>query len=265
MAILCAVRHELAPLARRLHPPRPGAPGRRDRRTQPPRHYPAFCGWLGDTEVLLVASGVGRRCAAEAAEHVMTSWAPDALLIAGVAGALDPLLHLGRVVIAESVLWEQGCLVPSLSLPAPGAERGPLLSVDRVLATAADKLGALAEHAGGAAAPGSAVRLGAGAPRVVEMETAGAVPAAEARGVPWGAVRAVSDVAGESLPFDFNLLRDESGDIPASRVALMACARPRCIPGLLRLGRNTSLAAAALARYLAAWLEGDEGTGPSDD
>jgi hypothetical protein len=86
------------------------------------------------------------------------------------------------------------------------------------------------------------------------METAAAARVCEARGIPWAAVRAISDTADEALPLDFNRLRDPDGGLATSRVALAALARPASIPGLLRLGRHTGLASQALAEYLAGWL-----------
>jgi adenosylhomocysteine nucleosidase len=84
----------------------------------------------------------------------------------------------------------------------------------------------------------------------VEMETAAAASVAEHFKVPWGAIRAISDSAEESLPMDFNQLRDKEGDLPVSTVVLVAMRRPARIPGLIRLGSATNHAAKALAEAL---------------
>ena len=86
------------------------------------------------------------------------------------------------------------------------------------------------------------------------METEAAARVAQAQGVPWAAIRSISDRAAESLPLDFNRLRGPDGDLSMIRVALAALARPTSIPGLLRLGQNTAVAAENLARFLRDWL-----------
>jgi adenosylhomocysteine nucleosidase len=236
VALLFAVRQEMAALARRVQPTRAAAPAR--------LQYPTLFGELSGHSLLLLAGGVGARRAAAAADELLDAWTPDLLVMAGVAGALDPALSVGDVVVADAVDTDAERrtpgVIPVLRQPPASlsrARRGTLLSIDRVLQTAAEKRGAA-----------SGGRL------AVEMETAGLARVARERGVPWAALRAVSDTADESLPLDFNRLRDPDGDLPTSRVALMALAQPRSIPGLMRLGRNTSLAAEALAAYIACWL-----------
>lgn len=195
-----------------------------------------MAGRLGSRKVLLIAGGMGVRCAARATEALIAEWSPDAIVITGVAGALSADLRRGDVLAASRVQTESGRLAPPILLP--NTPTGTLLSVDRVLVTALEKevalraLGALQE------------------PAAVEMETAGAAAVAERLGVPWGAVRAISDGAEESLPMDFNRLRAKDGDLPIASVALAAMRQPGCIPGLIRLASGTNLAAKALARAL---------------
>jgi adenosylhomocysteine nucleosidase len=238
VALLVAVAQELGPLKRRLGLQREGAPS--------VPGLPCFVGRVGETEVLAAAGGVGARRAAAASRLLLDSWEPGLLVMAGVAGALSPRLRVGDVLAAEEVETSAEILVPSrvprLSANRPEEPRfvsGRLLSIDRVLITAAEKQDA-----------------GSGGALAVEMETAGLVGEAIAQGIPWGAVRAISDVASESLPLDFNRLRDSGGDLPVRSVALEALRRPGSIPGLLRLSRNTGAAAEALASFLDAWLRG---------
>lgn len=151
-------------------------------------------------------------------------------------------------MVATSVITEIGTFQPNVELPRqPGSRSapvhsGPLLSLDRVLITAAEK-----RHASASAASGR--------PLAVEMETAGMLHAANLQKTPWAAVRAVSDTCEETLPLDFNRLRSPDGDLPTSRVALAAISRPAAIPGLIRLGKNTTLAAESVATFLAEWLD----------
>jgi adenosylhomocysteine nucleosidase len=215
-------------------------------------------GQLRAAQALLVAGGVGAERAARAAESILQAWKPDLLTIAGVAGALSPSLKVGDVVIANAVYTAGDPLRPSV-IPAAlhrPTQTGPLLCLDRVLVTAGEKHAAFAppEHPTPNTQHPTLNTQHPTPPLAVEMETAAAARVAEAHGVPWAAVRAISDTAGESLPLDFNRLRDADGDLRTSRVALAALARPGSIPGLLRLGRNTGIAAEALACFLDHWL-----------
>jgi adenosylhomocysteine nucleosidase len=235
--VLFAVPQELGPFAQRITPtaaPRPDLP------MVAPR------GRIGEYDVVCLAGGMGPKRAAAAAEALLRVWKPDLLIMAGVAGALSPELSVADLVVADAVLSGEEVLIPTevLSLSGASYRTGPLLSLDRVLVTAEEKRAAVTGHP---------------APLAVEMETAAVARVAAAIGVPWSAVRAVSDTAVEALPLDFNRLRGADGDLPTSRVALAAVSNPRSIPGLIRLGRNTNLAAKALAEFLAGWIESRSG------
>ncbi|HEU4754542.1 MAG TPA: hypothetical protein VFU47_15645 [Armatimonadota bacterium] len=239
IALLVAVAQEGNPVARRL--------GLTERHPGGILH-----GTREGMEVALAVGGMGAHRAALAADRLIEEWRPDLLLIAGVAGALAPGLSVGDLVVADAVCSEGPTLRPTLpAIPGPEARIGGLLSLDRVLVTADEKR---------LAREGYPDR-----PLAIEMETAAAARIAVARGVAWGAVRAISDRADEALPLDFNRLRGPGGDLPTSRVALAALFRPASIPGLLRLGKNTSLAAERLAEFLHSWTaalaEADNGRG----
>jgi adenosylhomocysteine nucleosidase len=87
------------------------------------------------------------------------------------------------------------------------------------------------------------------------METWGAVQVAQKHGVPWLAVRAITDSVEADFPFDFNALADADGNVDRGRVILATIARPWKIPALLRLGARSSLAARNLATFLESFLE----------
>lgn len=243
IAILFAVEQERAPLLRYLPLPNP-RPDLRDRRIF----------WISEVDgrhVLLLAGGVGHRKAEEAARRIVEHWVPDLMIMAGVAGALAPEAAVGDVVLADRIVTPSGELIPNL-VPVPGettarsVRTGALLCADRVLVTAAEKKAAYSPNA---------QRPMPNAPLAVEMETAGLAHVAMEHRIPWAAVRAISDSADESLPLDFNRLRSADGDLPTSRVALAAITHPWAIPGLIRLGKNTTEAADALAGFLHTWIQ----------
>lgn len=126
-----------------------------------------------------------------------------------------------------------GALDPSLRV---GDIARDLCSIDRVAVTAAEKREL--RNATGAAA--------------VDMESAAVAKIAAAWSVPFRAIRAVSDAAGEDMPLDFNLYRDAEGRFSRTRIALAAMKRPfTAVPALLRLDRNCRTAAESLGNFFA--------------
>ena len=63
-------------------------------------------GTMAGRDVCLVKTGVGRKNAAAAARKICSEIKPELVIIAGAAGALDPGLSLGAVVVVESVVRE---------------------------------------------------------------------------------------------------------------------------------------------------------------
>ncbi len=138
----------------------------------------------------------------------------DGIVSTGFCGALDPALRVGDIVTGA----------------------GAIYCADRVIVSAAEKR-ALRERTGAAA---------------VDMESAAVAEKAAQWGVPFHAIRAVSDAAGEDMPLDFNLYRDQDGRFSRGRIALAALARPFArVPALLRLDRNARIAARSLGDYFA--------------
>jgi adenosylhomocysteine nucleosidase len=106
-----------------------------------------------------------------------------------------------------------------------------LHSIDRVAVTAAEKRELR-------------VRTGAAA---VDMESAAIARKAADWRIPFHIIRAVSDIAEEDMPLDFNAYRGPDGRFSRTRIALAALARPLTrVPALLRLDRNCRIAAESL-------------------
>lgn len=68
------------------------------------------------------------------------------------------------------------------------------------------------------------------------------------------AVRAVSDVADEDLPLDFDQVVTEEGELSMARLAGQIARKPSAIPGLIRLGMRSGEAAKRLADFLDAYV-----------
>src|SRR5260370_7972585 len=68
------------------------------------------------------------------------------------------------------------------------------------------------------------------------------------------AVRAISDMADEDLPLDFDRVVTDEGDLSMTRLAGQIVRQPSAIPGLLRLGKRSVEAARRLADFLDAYV-----------
>lgn len=181
-----------------------------------------------DVRWILTANGPGPALAGQAADRVGSG--VDAVMSVGLCGALAEGLNVGDIVIASSV---NGVAVdkPHGSLKA---RVGPIVSVDRVAQTVADK-----QHLR---------QTGAIA---VEMEAAAVLERARRWGVPFYCVRAVSDTADEGFELDLNATRDASGRFRVGRILAQAARRPLTrVPELLRLRRNSEAACRALGEFI---------------
>jgi len=80
----------------------------------------------------------------------------------------------------------------------------------------------------------------------VDMESAGAARAALEAGVPFIAVRAISDALEDDLPVDFNRFTSD-GVLDYAGLLLHVVTHPSTIPPLIRLGRNSRTASENIA------------------
>jgi nucleoside phosphorylase len=174
------------------------------------------------------------------------------LIVVGVSGALAPSLPPGGILVGREVVDGQ----TSGEVPSPdrswveriledhGGVAATLIASPVILATPEAKAEAYASFPPGANA-------------AVDLETASFAREAAARGIPYVAVRAVSDAASESLPLDFNLLRDAHGGVDRLRVAAAAALRPSAIVPLWRLRGRMALCSRGLAGFVRGILAGE--------
>jgi adenosylhomocysteine nucleosidase len=159
---------------------------------------------------------------------------PRLLITAGFAGALHPQLKVSDVV------FDATDAPPFATLLAQhGAKPAHFHTTNHVVTTAA------AKHR---------LHLETGA-EVVEMESGALRDLARQRGIPCLLLRTISDPAHEDLPLDFGPLVGPNGHLSPIRLALALLRHPTAIPGLLRLGRRTTLAARNLGEILITALQ----------
>ena len=218
--------------------------------------------WLNGRAALLVANGPGPNLAGQALDVVRekkdlqrlnVNLELTGLASTGFCGALAPALQPCDIFVATKLLIPPN----SSTVPVPSRDRkeavattvhecspitttrkyktGPLLSIDRVATTAAEK---------------AELRLtGADA---VEMEAAAVATKAQEWNLPFYAIRVVTDTATENFPLDFNRMRDSAGRFDRTKIIAAALRRPGVIfPELLKLNKRCKSAARALGEFIA--------------
>jgi nucleoside phosphorylase len=189
--------------------------------------------WVKGEQIVLVANGPGPKLAGWAAEVVRKNQELTALVSTGFCGALNPALGPCDIFVATEVVGVSRALnVPRSHLSK--RQSGRLLSIDRVVSTAAEKA--------------ELRRTGADA---VEME-AGAVAAKAADwNIPFYCVRVVTDTAAENFPLDFNRMRDADGRFNRMKIMAAALRRPGSVfSELLKLNKRCKDASQALGDFI---------------
>ncbi len=189
-------------------------------------------------DVRIVVTGMGPGPAERSARHAIADGASFAISV-GFCGALDPALERGDVVIPVSVRdWATGDAWPCDAALARGAgtPRGTLVTTDHVVS-----------------GPGERTRL---VGLAVDMESAGAARACAQAGVPFAAIRAVTDRMDDVLP-DLDGVVDGSGNVHPLRVLRRLATRPSDIAAWARLARGARAARQSLVPAVAAALAGE--------
>ncbi len=187
---------------------------------------------LGGHETMLVANGIGWARAKEAAVTGIRTFSPDAVVSTGFCGALSPLLEVAELVTADRVIGP-GVLYPARTVSGPA--QGAVHSVSYVAQTAEQKL-----------------QLSAGGAIAVEMEAVGVAEVVSQASLPFFCIRAVTDLAGETLANDFNGALRADGHFATMNILRVALLDPAIrLPELIRLRKRCTLAARALGDFFA--------------
>jgi adenosylhomocysteine nucleosidase len=206
---------------------------RRAQRSSVVRGPVAFCRkvlWK-DEEIVLMANGPGPELAGVAAGVARESQPLDAIVSFGYCGALDHALEPGDVLVASEVLGAGPALMPRTSR---AYKTGPLVSIDHVAVTAAEK-----------------AELAATGAMAVDMEAGVLATRAREWSVPFFCIRAVTDTANETLALDFNRMRNQDGRFSRARIVAAAMRRPGVlVPELRKLDRRCRQASEALGEFV---------------
>lgn len=192
-------------------------------------------GKIHGSDVAVVHTGVGGNACRETISSFLRRDKVDYLISAGLAGALDPELKLGDLLIAENYSSKELLESPRLHLEEASIYLAPIVSAPAIVETkeAREKL---ARESGAAA---------------VDMETEFIAAACAEHGVPMMSLRAISDTVAEPFPAPAKVLFDvERQRIPAGRLAFYLVTHPPAIARLKGYGNRISETRRALTKAL---------------
>jgi len=182
-------------------------------------------GSVGNADVIATTTGMGTALATRATERLLGLGEFDRVVVVGIAGGVGPSVGIGDVVIPQVVVdGTTGTPYQPTPIDAPTA-RGTIVTSDDFIIDPARLDALIAEGV-----------------IAVDMETGSVAAACAARGVPWSAVRAISDRAEEG-DAEMPGLAHSDGTPNGSAILKYFARHPGRIPYMLKVGRGSVLAA----------------------
>ncbi|HEY5056471.1 MAG TPA: phosphorylase [Acidobacteriaceae bacterium] len=184
--------------------------------------------WTRSDAVVAVA-GMGAARVALACEAAIAAAPVTRLISAGLAGACDPALRVGDILRASVVIDAK----TGERFEATGSDKSAVVVTGAAIASVREKM-RLREAYGAAA---------------VEMEAATVARIAQAHGLAFRAVKAISDEAGFAME-GLERFATSDGQFREGAFAVHAALRPRMWGPVMALGRNSARAIHALTGTL---------------
>lgn len=221
VGVVAALREEIDPLVERMVDVETSKWGRRT----------IYQGGIGNCQVVAIAGGVGKVKAAACTQYLIDRYCVEALICVGVAGAVNPRLETGDIVVSEKT--QQHDFDPG-DRKLLKKFRGRWLEADAELV----KLAGKAAEESGLADRCHLGRVLTGDQAIVshekrewlwatwrgdcvDMESAAVAEVCQMNGVPWVIVRAVSDSAGEDGIAEFRRNLAQAANVAASVTTMM--------------------------------------------
>jgi adenosylhomocysteine nucleosidase len=197
---------------------------------------------VGRSTVDFVITGMGAENAGRVAD-IFISKNYSFCIISGFAGALKSSVKLATIIVTEKVQNHatHQTEICDASLLSQASESGAtrittMLTIDHVVNTAAEK-SSLSVYA-----------------EAVDMESYAILHAANTKSVRAAVVRVISDSFDGEMPAELDTMVDPQGHVKIAGVVRYVAKHPSMVPALLRLGRDSKIAAEALTNFLESYI-----------
>ena len=212
--------------------------------------FPLFFGKYSSNEIIVALTGMGGRNAETAFGCVLKAYTPDLALSIGFGGALYDGAEIGEIVWGSRLFLVREGIAEPLEL----SHSGDVLR--RLPTTLAMREGAIFTLEGLTKKSRIKKILPADLPfPVSDMETFYLAKLAAKTGLPFSALRSITDRADEEIPPEFLAVSDESGQYRLSR-ALGLLFKPRLLKDIAKIGRNSFIASNNLWHAVRSIIEG---------
>ncbi len=192
-------------------------------------------GRVGGADVVATTTGIGIERGAAAARRMLDGADVDHVVVVGIAGGIGPSVGIADLVVPEVVTDWPGRVGHSPAALGSLVPKGEIVSSDQ-FGFPPETIAAFIES--GVVA--------------VDMETVAVAAVCVERGVPWSAVRAISDRADDDTVDEAVLgLAKPDGSPDLGAAARYILRHPGRLPRLLALGKDATAAANAAARAAA--------------
>jgi len=192
-------------------------------------------------DAIVTCAGMGTARASLAIEAALALGPASELISVGFAGACDPRFHIGDVIH------------PSILIDARTGER--FFLAEPTTTDAAEIVVTVADPAGPVAKQRLSISYSASA---VDMEAAAVARIAQAHGLPFSAIKAISDEADFELP-DLQQFSTEDGQFQESEFGLYVAFRPWLWKSVLTMAKGSRLAAERLRTEIEAHIQQHRG------
>ena len=209
-----------------------------------------FCGAYSSREILLVLTAMGGRNTENAFHRVVAEYRPDFIASVGFGGALFEGAALGELIWASRVLRYKEKDIEAIEVSGAGQ------IADSLSGRVSMKEGCIVTLSGWMKKSLVIQRLPQGLRLpVCDMETFPLATLSARGGLPFFAVRSITDRANEDIPKEFSDVCDESGNYRLSCALRLIFNKPALVPECIRLGIASKIGATNLWRTVKALCE----------